>query len=202
MHAQHGDARAHVLESAVAPVEKSADLPRQRPAGEAAPQGAGKLVLGEVAPAIAVGATVHGPWVRAAFQERRRSSSAPHGSQAAGPRGPPCRAQAAGGQPRVRRDAAQRTEDGHAGQPSSAHAVRPERELAADAAQTAFGDVVVHGNGRVAHEHGQTVAVTRQGIQGAALRRTLRERVSRLVRRREERFDEPCELSLSRASFR
>ena len=83
----------------LAPVEKPANFPRQRPAGEGAPsdQDADRveLVLGEVAPAVAAGAA--GPWGRAAFQERRRSPSAPHGSQAAGLSGggPTCRAQAA-----------------------------------------------------------------------------------------------------------
>ena len=93
-----------------------------------------------------------------------------------------------GGQPRVRRDAVhlKRAEDGieYAGQPRSVHAA--ERELAADrdSAQTTFGGVVVHGNGRVVHEHGQAVAVAHQGVQGAALHRALRERVQCFFRRR------------------
>ncbi len=64
----------------------------------------------------------------------------------------------------------------------------------AEAAQAAFGGVVVHG--RVVDEHCQAVAVAQQGVQASALRFAFGKFVSRLLRCREERSGELCELLL------
>ena len=88
----------------------------------------------------------------------------------------------------------------HARQPRSVHAVRSEREFPADrdSAQAALGSIVVHGNGRVVHEHCQAVAVAQQGVQG----RTPRIALGDPGLLREERFGEPREPPLGGRAVR